>query len=421
MFKYILSISLILLFIGCKQQPEYTIKHYQHINKDAVLNAAKKVLLLSDNEYSIDSYRNHIEASKDIAAIHGFNAYVKSSTINLSAIQEDEITKAKLTITTKKDFDKKDDLVSSTVHTLFWNRIEYILGLNNTWPTCLEHRLKLNFDGVFCDLLNNDNQLPMQSNIIRDSSIKKVIVEEDVKIKLAKIDTSVFNDIKLPFKNIRIDIIKEAELIDINDINNSWILPQVIQEGNITIISYKVNIKYKEKPIIIEIKEMQPEHNITIISYRTVLDVVEDIKIKPVENNTSDITPSKDFKSRFINANENYFTINLALALSEIEAIEFINKHKIKDDAFYIQFTKGKVYYKIMHGLFKDKNSALTALNKLSELLKLNSPTIEGVARKQELLRSGDIYKSKNIYTNNNIKDIEEVNLKTEQIKVIKE
>ena len=409
MIKYILSISLILLFAGCTKQPDYTIKHYKDINKDAVLNAGKKVLLLSDKDFNIQSRRNDIDGTHDIAIIHGFDVLIKTSHVKLEAIQEDGITKAKLIITVKKDFNKDEELVKHTTHNLFWDRLEYILALKNKWPSCLENRFKLNFDGVLCDIAYNDNFIPRRGNIIKNISIKKEEVEQEEKIKLIKIDLSVFDNIKLPIVEKEEGIeLASIELISVDDLNISEILPiiEVTPEDNLTIISYKVHVEDIKPDLIVN-----DDENITIISY-----VVSTQKNKEV------IDSNSSFQSRFMNANPSTtYTINLALFLDKVSANIFMKKHKIEKDSFAIRFNKGKEYYKIMYGLYKDFNSAKIALDNLPAKLKSNAPTIEGVGRKQELFRSNNILKSKLFYLEGNLKSIKEINLKTENIKVISE
>jgi len=430
MFKYILSISLtILFFTSCSKQPEYTIKHFKNINKDAVLNAAKTVLLLSDKDYNIHSKKNSIDAQKEIAQIKTFGVSIKSNEIKLEAIQEDFITKAKLIITQKSDFDKAAVFVNENSHNLFWDRVDYILGLSDHWPKCITNRIKLNFDGVLCDMVYSSNYIPTSNNIIRNISISQKEDIDDESVALAKIDLSVFDNMSLPLVDIKenndivpleikgmFDLGEDLISNDKNDTNTS-ILPIINKENNITIISYLTKIKNNKL-----IKK--PDENITIISFVTTINDDNNLSIKKDTNNTVELKTTKfnSFKDKFMNANPaTSYTINLALMLTMDDAKAFIKKHHIEDNTFLIKFNKNKEYIKIMYGVFKNKQEAIDNLNNLSNELKRNKPTIEGVARKQELYKTNDIKKSNTIYLKNNFQKMEEIDLKTEKIKVISE
>ena len=201
MIKYIFTAFIILFTTGCTQkEPIYSSKEYENINKDAVLNAAKRVLKLSDNKFSIDSKRNSINAIKIIPKNKGFTVDININKVEFIAIQDDNITKAKLKITHKEDFySKQEKIILGAPHELFWQRLEYLLGLNKDWPTCFMNRVKLNFDGIFCDIFHNRNIYPTKKDIIQNINIyKPKPLNTKKKIELAKINLSILKDIKLP-------------------------------------------------------------------------------------------------------------------------------------------------------------------------------------------------------------------------------
>jgi len=144
---------------------------------------------------------------------------------------------------------------------------------------------------------------------------------------------------------------------------------------------------------------------------------------KEIEDNISidNKVPSlnNDFKTRFINANpQTYYTANMALFTNEQSANKFVQSNNIKNNSIIIPFSKnGKSYYKIMYGLFKNKEEAIQSINNLPKNLALNKPTIEGVKRKQVLLSTGDVELSKKAYLNNN----PVINTKDKEETIIKE
>jgi len=200
MNKYILiSIILSILFTACsKNEPIYTTKLYKNVSNNDILNAAKKVLKLSDEDYKIHSFSDHIEAKKLIVKKELYDAQIKINSINLSTTVDKDIVIAKLKIEQKKDFfDESVIITQPAVHKLLWGRINYILGLNKNWPTCFEYNLKLNYDGIICNKLYYNSKSVSPSDII----IHKYIPKEDKNSEeniLEDIDLEGLENIQLP-------------------------------------------------------------------------------------------------------------------------------------------------------------------------------------------------------------------------------
>ena len=220
MYKLI-SISIILLLLtGCKNEirPEYTTKSFKNISKDAILNASKTVLLLADSRFNIKSNSNEINAKKATPRYKGYGLDLEINNINLVVNTENNISTAKLSIKQKNDyFDKEEKIISNSTHQLFWDRVEYILGLKKQWSSCLKYSKLLNYDGILCDKVYYENNNATKSNIIKDISIK----------------------IKLNPKESKINIIKDIKLDDLSNIS----LPNTIElnESNTTIKEIKLD------------------------------------------------------------------------------------------------------------------------------------------------------------------------------------
>jgi hypothetical protein len=210
MYRYIIfNFSIIAIFAGCSQNlfyktkelPLYTTKEYTNINKDNILNAAKKVILLSDKQYVINSYVNDIEATRMIARYKGYDVDLEINKINIEITKEKNIVTAKLTILQKKDyFDKDFKIIKNSTHKLIWDRIDYILGLNNKWASCFSHNLSMNYDGVLCDFVYNKNTTATKQDIMQDiymKSIDKQMVDNNESL-LQKIDLPKLENIQLP-------------------------------------------------------------------------------------------------------------------------------------------------------------------------------------------------------------------------------
>lgn len=244
--KILISLLISLFLLGCTHQNnmEYSSKEYKGVNKDALLNAAKTVIKLSDKSFAIDSRRTSIKATK-ISPIHkGFTVDINVNTIDLMVFPDENITRAKVKFTHKNNIlAKNSKILQGDIHTLFWERVDYILGLRKDWHTCAEHRLKLNYDGILCDIVHNENTSPNENDIIKNIGFNTLKKEKENQIKLVDINLTTMKNIELPIEinndlniteeinsstesNITIQL-KDDETIDENlshsilDINNS--------------------------------------------------------------------------------------------------------------------------------------------------------------------------------------------------------
>lgn len=237
MFKYIISsFFIILLLLGCSSSEnlDYSTKEYKGISKDAILNAAKRVIKLSDEDFTISSKRNSISAIRAIPKNKGFTVDININELELNTTTEDETTITTLLIKQKDDiFSDNQKILKGAVHDLFWDRVDYILGLNKNWYSCTEYRLLLHFDGFFCDMKYNSNIYPTEYNIIKDTAITKpAAIEQVATINPTAIDLSSIEGIMLPFKNP-----PKEEVVVIADLNTSGIfsLDQAVVDTNISL------------------------------------------------------------------------------------------------------------------------------------------------------------------------------------------
>lgn len=255
MYKYILFILIILFFGGCsKNTPQYTYKEFTNINKDSILNAAKRVIFLSDSEFLVHSKRDEVHATKTIAKNKGLTVDINIYEIGFNTIQENNSTVAKLIITHKKDyFDEDKTMVENSSHELFWSRVDYLLGLKNSWPTCAVYRLKLNNDGTFCNFAYNENRLPNRSDMVGDIgfNIKKELVDVS-KIKLVDINMSIYDVIQLPLIEVENEVADVAYI----DLGDMFDLVSKRKDDNVTIDVNKTNnISIDNNSTVVPVKE----------------------------------------------------------------------------------------------------------------------------------------------------------------------
>ena len=165
MYKYILLISLI-FFTGCSTKnlnekeeikKEESNKKYIGISKDAVFEAAKKVFLLaSKEEFRIDSYRNKLIVSKTKMSHYPLYAVTHEDFWTLTIEEENDTSDAKLNIHRITDYDDENpEYYSKEYHRVLWSRIDYLLGLNNTWESCGVYTTGVN--EILCDSIDMSN------------------------------------------------------------------------------------------------------------------------------------------------------------------------------------------------------------------------------------------------------------------------
>lgn len=135
------------------------------------------------------------------------------------------------------------------------------------------------------------------------------------------------------------------------------------------------------------VKDIQKESNYSFAK----IDLFNENKIKKIQSNqvirVNDLEQNKNytFKEKFLNANGDKYTINLAYTKSENRAKAIIEKFGISKNAFYFTFGSKEPLQKIMYGVFSTKNEALKSLELLPNGLKRNKPRIEKVSIKQKL------------------------------------
>lgn len=437
MFRYIFSSFFILfLFLGCSRTQnnlDYSTREYKGISKDAILNAAKRVIKLSDEDFTISSQRNSISVIRAIPKNKGFTVDININELEFNTTTQDDITIARLLIKQKDDiFSDNQRILKGNVHDLFWDRIDYILGLNKSWYSCSKYRLLMNYDGFFCDLKYNSNVYPTEYDLIKDTTIKKPIVIQEATINPTTIDISSMEGVTLPFKNQ-----PEEENISMADINTFGLfnLNETGTDKNGTM--QKVDDLNNTNETIFDLNSTENNSTNMLIgdTNTTILDYIEkplpeelgmvvvdnnqsnDVVIIIDENNTQSssdsnatintITPASialdkpiqkelsGFAKIFMESNpKNDYTINLAVAYTKEQSDKFINENNLKENTFAIGFlndTDNKYYVKIMYGIYKTKAEALEAVKKFPSELKANKPTVESVYKKQSLFnKKGD-------------------------------
>lgn len=160
---------------------EYTKKIYKNVNKDAILEASKKIFMYSGNRsFIIDSYRDSIYVIKPRLVVRFFQAYTIEDKWSVSVEEKDKTTIVKLNIKRIEDYDEKNPIYfKKPLYEFFWKRLDFMLGLNKNWPECNDNTFA---DYALCDPEIWDkvtpNKYDVLKNITFDDKIKVRNIEE---------------------------------------------------------------------------------------------------------------------------------------------------------------------------------------------------------------------------------------------------
>ncbi|XOB63592.1 hypothetical protein ACMC56_07195 [Campylobacterota bacterium DY0563] len=197
MIKYF-YIFIFFIFIGCSSttknmniselEKNTTTKVYEDISKDAIFEAAKKVfILLGEDQFRIDSYRNNLEVQKTKLNHFPFYAYTTNDIWNVSIEEKDDKSIVKINIKRVKDFDEEDsEYLSKDSHNLLLERIDYLLGLNDSWNSCF-----LSINDVLCDKID----LSIVNSPTQDDLIKNIFISQrEASKSLSEIEDDILAD-----------------------------------------------------------------------------------------------------------------------------------------------------------------------------------------------------------------------------------
>lgn len=186
MIKYIFLLFLI-VFTGCSSRQDVYIskKVYNGISKDAILEAAKVLFILSnennDNkDFVIDSYRDGLEVNKIIFENNIIKINIISEKWILDVQQFDNESRVNLVLIRKDALASEESLdienINKNVYNLFWDRIDYLLGIKDDWKFCSGYFL-FNPLNMFCNryfILSTPEQKYIIKNILISERSHKV-------------------------------------------------------------------------------------------------------------------------------------------------------------------------------------------------------------------------------------------------------
>ncbi len=121
-----------------------------------------------------------------------------------------------------------------------------------------------------------------------------------------------------------------------------------------------------------------------------------EVKPKPIKK-PKPFATDEEFKKEFLDASENYFTINVASFASMKEAEQLLKKEKINKNSFVFTYGENKEWVKVMYGVYETYEESSEALYKLVSIKNNYQPIIEKIRTKQELYKKYNIVDYKKV------------------------
>lgn len=211
----ILVVSIFFIF-GCVSKNEYrsTTKNFDNnITKDQLLDAAKRVFVLTgEDSFIIDSYRSEINVTKPKAVYKFYTMDMRNDNFHFKVDEDIVNTTLQATLSISRTYGIEEENryyvdENSSTYTIFWDRVEYLLGLKKDWTQCVDP----SWEDYFCDNIELVNKIATKDDLIDLNTTQK---DRNTTVEYITIDTSNYTNTK-PKKE------KQEEYYLENDIDNS--------------------------------------------------------------------------------------------------------------------------------------------------------------------------------------------------------
>lgn len=235
-----------------------------------------------------------------------------------------------------------------------------------------------------------ENEPSLNDNI--DEFIKKFLqAKEDSIMILIKDFDNVYDafafikEQKISKKSFAFDILKKHKIktvIAYEIFENELDARQKLQE-----ISKKTN-KNLELVVLKDIKQLYINYleglEVKVEKPKPKVKIVEKIQVLKEQQS---FETNKKFKQKFLMANKENYSINIATFTNMKEAITFVKKEQIYENSFVFKYIEGKELVKVMYGVFNTYEQAQNALDLLDDIKQKYYPIIEKIETKQELYK----------------------------------
>lgn len=257
----IIVILVVIIFAGCSQKQDILVtkKVYPDISKNAVFDAAKTLFTLSNKEnanksFIVDAYRDKLEINKIMFEDNIIKVNIVLDKWILELYQVEKETRANL-IVIRRDGLNKDDIeyIDENVHKLFWDRLDYLLGLNKEWKMCNRY-FSFNVLSDFCDnyfiTFSPDDSYIEKNILISQENINKNTIDT------IKADIYEKTDLSLGLSNS--DIFNQSENIEDTNILSPVITDDIFK----TEAQKKEKLKKAQEPDLKDDKLLKEDKDI---------------------------------------------------------------------------------------------------------------------------------------------------------------
>ena len=257
----IIVILVMIIFTGCSQKQDILVtkKVYPDISKNAVFDAAKTLFTLSNKEnanksFIVDAYRDKLEVNKIMFEDNIIKVNIVLDKWILELYQVEKETRANL-IVIRRDGLNKDDIeyIDENVHKLFWDRLDYLLGLNKEWKMCNRY-FSFNVLSDFCDnyfiTFSPDDSYIEKNILISQENINKNTIDT------IKADIYEKTDLSLGLSNS--DIFNQSENIEDTNILSPVITDDIFK----TEAQKKEKVKKAQEPDLKDDKLLKEDKDI---------------------------------------------------------------------------------------------------------------------------------------------------------------
>jgi hypothetical protein len=297
MGRYIFLIFLIVsISFASSKDVIITKKIYPNISKNAIFEAAKMLFTLSNKEnknkdFIINSYRDKLEVEKIVFQnrIIGVSLLVDKWLLEVYEFENE--SRANLILIRRDALDLEDNKeIKIDNHNLFWDRLDYLLGLSTTWKSC-ESYFSSNLESTYCYnslLTNKPSSDYISKNIL--------ISQKELKINtIDSIKADIFDETDLSIEKDNTIFEQSEDILDTN-ILSPIMEEKILEKKAEKIVEKKVN-KNTEEPSENKIKDEMQNSDESIDKFKNEMKDIVNMKNSLNENDIKKIiTESNELK-----------------------------------------------------------------------------------------------------------------------------
>ena len=245
MMRLVLFFSVLLFYSGCAlvnsnssiNEVNISKRVYKEISKDAILEATKKMFIVSNknlksNEFVIDSYRNKVEISRVTYSNLFLDTELYLDKLIIEVYQFENETRVNLLIIRTDAIEQVKSLeIPIQAYEQYWFQLNYLLGLNQKWVDCDTNK----YEGVFFET-NLCNEFFYHSKLFvskpkEDDKIKDIYFfkKERKNYTIDKIKTNIFENPSLDDTKVNEGLYTDSEKVEDIKIKNVVLEEQIFE------------------------------------------------------------------------------------------------------------------------------------------------------------------------------------------------